>query len=160
MSGSFLRQAFTESVSAVTATKPAGLDLGTIRYEGGLKYIYVYNAGTTQISPTFAAHLQTGASDYTVTITHTAKTPGFIGVVKHTTLTTATYGWVVCQGRVTAAMSGTISGACSLLYSEDDGYIGGANAATYATALNDMYGYAYSTATDTSILVYVNSNWA
>lgn len=80
---------FNESVSAVTATQSS--ELGTIREQGGDKYIYAYNNGATQAIPGNCVMISalTGPS-FTVS-TVTSVSPVF-GVVKHATFTTGTYG--------------------------------------------------------------------
>jgi hypothetical protein len=95
--GSGLREVFGESVSAVTATAPADLSPGTIRYEDGERYLYVYNGGGQQILPGYAVR-QSGSSGYTVTVTSTAALSIPIGVVKHSTLAVGSYGWVLKNG--------------------------------------------------------------
>lgn len=95
-----------ESVSAVTATP--SVDVGSIRIEGDEKYIYAYNAGNSQISVGRAA-VVSAVSGYSVTVSSVSG--GFaVGFVKHATLTTGTYGWLVTRGfvdSVTNAMAST-----------------------------------------------------
>ncbi len=88
---------FNESVSAVTAT-PSIL-LGTHRFEQGDDYVYVYNNGTTQISVGNGCILS-GTTGYSVTVSSVTSVDTYFGVCKHTTLTTATYGWGVTRGFV------------------------------------------------------------
>jgi hypothetical protein len=94
-----LRQTFQESVSAVTATKSVDLDLGTIRYEGGRVYQYVYNKGTTAASPGYGMCLS-AATGFSVTVSSVTGVDACFGVVYNATLTTNTYGWIVKQGFV------------------------------------------------------------
>ena len=100
-----------ESVSAVTATN--SVDVGTVRQEGDEKYIYVYNAGNSQISVGHGATVS-AVSGYSVTVSSSAGDL-CIGVVKHATLTTGTYGWLVTRGFVDSlaapANSGVVAGA-------------------------------------------------
>lgn len=101
MAGSGWPIAFKETVSAVTATKPTYIGLGTLRYEANEIYQYVYNGGGEQIAPTYGCTLQSGSTNYTVTITSIASyTVGF-GLVKNATITTGTYGWVLKMGIAT-----------------------------------------------------------
>lgn len=84
-----------ESVSAVTATP--SVEVGTRRHEGDEHYVYVYNAGNSQISPGYGTTVS-GVSGYSVTVSTTTSIDLAIGFVKHATLTTGTYGWLVTQG--------------------------------------------------------------
>lgn len=85
-----------EAVSNVTATP--SVELGTRRTVGGNDYIYVYNSATdTQISPGLGVML-TATSGYSVNVSSVTSTDFMIGIVKHATLTTATYGWVLTKG--------------------------------------------------------------
>jgi hypothetical protein len=93
--------AYKESVSAVTGTKPAGIDLGTLRYEGGKMYQYIYNGGNTAIDPTMGCCLLSGATGYTVTISSVASYTVMFGLVENATITTSAYGWVLKQGIAT-----------------------------------------------------------
>lgn len=96
-----------ESVSAVTATP--SVEVGTIRIEGDEKYIYVYNAGTTQISVGKCA-VASAVSGYSVTVSSISGDFA-IGFAKHATLTTATYGWLVTRGFVDSVTNGMASTA-------------------------------------------------
>lgn len=86
---------FFESVSAVTATN--SVQLGTRLLYDGNKYVYVYNAGTTQISVGEGATVS-AVSGYSVTVSSITLADILMGVCKHVTLTTGTYGWLVCEG--------------------------------------------------------------
>jgi len=102
MAGSGYKQLNQDSASAVTATRTLGNELGDERIETSphRRYMFVYNDGGSDISPGFGCVLVSGATNYSVTVTSvTSVTPCF-GVVRHSTLTTATYGWVLKQGFV------------------------------------------------------------
>lgn len=86
-----------ESVSAVTATNT--VELGTTRVVGSESYIYVYNDGGEQVIPGKGV-VVSGLSGMSVTLSSVTGVDQLIGVVKHATLTTATYGWVVTRGFV------------------------------------------------------------
>lgn len=89
-----------ESVSSVTATPTPGLDLGTEVMYAGVKYRYVYLDGDTQALPGMGVTVS-GLSGYSVTISSVTDINDIcLGVVVHSTLTTATYGWVAIQGFV------------------------------------------------------------
>lgn len=87
-----------ESVSAVTATPT--VEIGTRRSVAGNEYLYVFNAGNTQISKGHAAILS-GVSGYSVTVSSITMTDYPVGMVKHTTLTSDTYGWLMTKGFAT-----------------------------------------------------------
>lgn len=103
---------FFESISNVTATN--SVEVGTIRQEGDELYRYVYNAGNSQIPPSYACILS-AVSGYSVTISSTTSVDFCVGVVKHATLTTGTYGWVVTQGFCQVEMEADNSGAAGAL---------------------------------------------
>lgn len=85
-----------ESVSAVTATP--SVELGTKRTVSGNDYIYVYNTGANaQISPGQGCVL-TATSGYSVSVSSVAGNDVMIGICKHATITTGTYGWVLTKG--------------------------------------------------------------
>lgn len=89
------QQAFFESVSAVTATP--SVEVGMRRTVGDETYVYCYNAGNSQIPPSYGVTLS-AVTGYSVTISTTTSVDFFVGVVKHTTLTTGTYGWIMTRG--------------------------------------------------------------
>lgn len=86
------------SVSMVTATL-GGNDPtpGDRTVYGDEKYVFVYNAGNSQISPGYGAVLS-AVTGYSVTVSSTTNADFFVGFCKHATLTTGTYGWLVTQG--------------------------------------------------------------
>ena len=130
---------FFEGVSAVTATKTAGLNLGTVRFEGGRKYQYVYNAGTTQISTGDGAII-TATTGFSVTVSSvTSVTPCF-GVCREATITTGTYGWLVKEGycNVNAAAADSMAVGDNLVLGTD----GVHQAVTGATGyMTNRHGY-------------------
>ena len=84
---------YFDALSAVTATAPADLVLGMKRVDtNGYKWVYAYNAGNSQINPTYGAIVVTGTTGYSVTLTSVADTTqNFAGVVVNATLTTAKF---------------------------------------------------------------------
>jgi hypothetical protein len=84
-----------ESVSAVTATPT--VEVGTMVEDGDEKYMYVYNTGNSQISPGYGATVS-GVTGYSVTVSSVTAADFFVGVCKHATLTTGTYGWLLVRG--------------------------------------------------------------
>lgn len=86
------------SVSMVTATLGANdPEVGTVVEEGDEKYIFVYNAGNSQISVGNGATMS-GVTGYSVTVSSVTAADLFVGVCKHATLTTGTYGWLLTRG--------------------------------------------------------------
>lgn len=108
------------SVSMVTATLgPNDPELGTVREEGANKYILVYSSN--EISKGRCATLS-GVSGYTVTVS-TADREHVLGVCKHTTLTTGTYGWLLTRGFTPIMASAAVSIATgNLLYAAANGF--------------------------------------
>ena len=93
---------FTESVSAVTATNSVAL--GSVRYESGKEYTYVYNGNTEQITTGRGVRLASAATGYTVDVAvpaiSTCSANVLFGVCVNATFTTATYGWICKRGFV------------------------------------------------------------
>lgn len=96
-----------EGVSAVTATN--SVDLGSRRTVAGAEYIYVYNAGNSQIS-TGKIAVVSALSGYSVTVSSISGDFA-VGVCKHATLTTGTYGWLLTRGFVDSMTNGMASTA-------------------------------------------------
>ncbi len=88
------------SVSMVTATLGGNdPEVGTRMTETGRDYVFVYNAGTTQISiGNGAVVTNSSTGGYSCTVTSVAGADVPLGACYHTTLTTATYGWLLTRG--------------------------------------------------------------
>lgn len=101
------------SVSMVTASPGANdPEVGTVTEENDERYMFVYNAGNSQISPGHLAVLS-AVTGYSVTVSSTSMSDVAVGVCKHTTLTTGTYGWLLRRGfglAKAAANSGIAAG--------------------------------------------------
>lgn len=98
------------SLSMVTGTLGRNdPELGATIMDGQLFYQFVYNGADTQAVPGMALVPLAGASGLTGTISSTTSADLCLGVVKHATLTTNTYGWVVVRG-VTSVKMGATSG--------------------------------------------------
>lgn len=123
-----------ESVSGVTATMGINdAEIGTEVTVGDERYIKVYNAGTTQISVGQGA-VCSGVTGYSVTVSSTSNDV-FVGVCKHSTLTTATYGWLVKKGFVSIQLATNVSCAAGAkLIAGNDGGFQGATPSTYTSA--------------------------
>jgi hypothetical protein len=110
-------------VSQVTASLgPNDPEPGYRQTVGDEDYVFVYNAGTTQISPGLGAVLS-AVTGYSVTVSSTTSVDFLVGVCKHATLTTATYGWLVTRGFTSVEMGGTSGtvAAGGLIELGDDG---------------------------------------
>lgn len=93
--GSYIRMG---SVSLVTASLGANdPQPGDICETGDEKYVFVYNNGNSQISVGYGATVS-GVTGYSVTVSSTTMLDHAVGVVKHATLTTGTYGWLLVRG--------------------------------------------------------------
>jgi hypothetical protein len=85
-------------VSMVTATPGVNdPEVGTRLRYGDEDYVFVYNAGNSQISTGYGAILS-AVTGYSVTVSSTTSVDLCVGVVKHATLTTGTYGWLLTKG--------------------------------------------------------------
>lgn len=98
---------YNESVSAVTATP--SVELGSRRIQAGEEYVYVYNDGGANINPGNGC-VMSGNTGMSVTVSSTTFFNACIGVVKHATLTTGTYGWVMTRGFSNLKMHADSSG--------------------------------------------------
>lgn len=89
--------AVEESISAVTLSP--SVDIGSRRVYKGEEYVYCYNAGGSSIIVEYGANMVTGASGYSVagTAVTDACVP-CVGIIKHATMVTAAYGWVMVKG--------------------------------------------------------------
>lgn len=95
------------SVSNVTGTRgPNDPEVGTKATVGGIEYRYVYNSGGEQISVGLGCVPDSAATGYSVTVSAATSADLVVGIVKHATLTTGTYGWVVTKG-ITKVVMGT-----------------------------------------------------
>lgn len=146
---------FNESVSAVTATNT--VELGTRKFEGKCEWVYVYNAGNSQIPPRYLVTLS-GGTGYSGTVSTVADPYSRVcGVVVNATLTTGTYGWIAKDGVVDLISSG--STAIVAGYPIIPGLDGKADAATGGTGTTGV-GFCFGkalTATTTAgtFLAYI-----
>jgi hypothetical protein len=117
-------QANFAGVSQVTSSLgPNDPEVGTRLRSGDEEYLFVYNAGNSQISPGYAA-VVSAVSGYSVTVSSTTSVDYPVGVVKHATLTTGTYGWLLTKGFGQVTMRADNSCAVGgLLVLGDDGTV-------------------------------------
>lgn len=113
--------ALPESVSNVTNTN--SVNLGEVRFKDGEEYIYVYNAGAQQILPGQFGVLSAN-SGYSVTVSSITMYDYPIGFVKHTTITTGAYGWLLTRGFVQAKFASNTGAAINdLLMPASQGFV-------------------------------------
>lgn len=86
-------------------------DLGTWLIKDDEEYQFVYNAGNSQIPPSYGCVLS-AVTGYSVTISSTSGKKCF-GIVKHATLTTGAYGWVLKKGFCQVEMGTNLSMAAN-----------------------------------------------
>ncbi|GAG48265.1 unnamed protein product, partial [marine sediment metagenome] len=122
-------------VSGVVSSLPIGYQLGEEREQDGYHYRLMYSTANSDVAPGFIlSPLNTGANGpYSGTITTTSDTRAGngAGVVRHTTLTTNTYGWVCTRGypvTLAGSLASGVTGA-SLMVAADGGV------APYATSV-------------------------
>lgn len=100
---------YEETASAVT-TDPS-VDLGARRIYEGEEFVYCYNAGSEQAIAGEGVRIVTGASGYS--ISNSGVTDVFnpcVGLIKHATLTTGAYGWVMVKGYQSVEMVSATTG--------------------------------------------------
>jgi hypothetical protein len=102
-------------VSQVTATLGSNdPQVGDRCEEGGNSYVFVYNNGTSQISPGYGATV-TAATGYSCPVSTITATDWVIGVCKNATITTNTYGWLVTPRICDCHHAGDLLSCCGRL---------------------------------------------
>lgn len=131
--------------SMVTATLGVNdPELGTRCHWQGAEYVFVYNAGTTQISIHQGA-IVTGTSGYSVTVSSVTLTDELAGVCTHATMATGTYGWLQTKGWAIVAMGANNSAAVGeRLCLGTDGNFGRVGSANTDTVLAGSVGKVMS----------------
>lgn len=106
---------FFGGISGVTATRGSkDPELGTrVNFEGN-EYLYIYNGADSDIVPGKIASPLAATTSFTGTVSSVASYGLPFGVVKHTTLTTNTYGWVLTRGYAPAYTSLAIAAGIGL----------------------------------------------
>lgn len=84
-----------EGVSAVTATP--SVEVGTRRVIGDEEYIYVHNAGNSELH-TGKLYTASAVTGYSVTVSTTTSVDLPLGICKHATIATGYYGWGMTRG--------------------------------------------------------------
>lgn len=97
------------SVSMVTASLGSkDPQLGSRVNVAGNEYVFVYNSGNSEIQTGYAA-VANSYTDYSCTVSSTGQIDRVLGVVKHATLTTGTYGWLLTRGFGSLVVSSTVA---------------------------------------------------
>jgi hypothetical protein len=112
-------------VSATTTTLGTNdPELGSRAVFDGEDYTFVYNDGGEQISKGYFCVIS-GNTGYSVTVSSVTQVSPAFGVVKHATMATATYGWVLTRGfsDVKSEMASTAIAAGDNLCLADDGQV-------------------------------------
>lgn len=147
-------QAFFGGVSLVTATRGVNdPQVGDVWRNGDEDYIFVYNAGNSQISTGQCATIS-GVTGYSVTVSTVTGADLIVGVCHHATLTTGTYGWLARKGFVRVKMGASDSCVTGqvltvgvdgtwALKSQATGYVGNVNAKSVESIASAASGYAY-----------------
>ncbi len=99
-------------VSSVTTTLGTNdPELGAEIRVGPNDYRFMYNASNSDCAPTYGVILSAAASSYSITNTSTTGVHQLQGVVKHSTLSTGQYGWVLTRGWTQVEMEADNSAA-------------------------------------------------
>lgn len=102
------------SVSMVTTSLGANdAEVGTKRTVDGRDYVLVYNEGGASAMVGAGVVFNSAATGYSVTVSAATSADFVVGVVRHATLTTGAYGWVVTKG-VTPIQMGATSGTVAV----------------------------------------------
>lgn len=106
-------------VSHVTATLGTTTpEVGDIFTVGDEVYQWVYNAGNSQINPGHGC-VFSAVTGYSVTVSSTTLVDFCVGVCKHATITTGTYGFLMKRGFVAIEMGANASAATGELVTLD-----------------------------------------
>lgn len=81
---------------------------------GDEEYLFVYNDGNSQVSPGYGMTVS-GVTGYSGTVSTTTSVDFIIGVCKHATMATGSYGWLVTKGFAPVQMEADNSAAAGEL---------------------------------------------
>lgn len=150
-------QVLEESVSQVTATPSVAL--GSRRVFQGEEYVYCYNSGGAQASINLGVKVITGASGYS--IAQTSVTDVFnpcVGVVKHSTMAAADYGWVMVRGFATVkVVSASTADYKMLALGAAGSFIEASGTTTLGTAVAVGYALSHNTAAAGSVYAFIKT---
>ncbi len=86
-------------VSMVTATLGANdPQTGDRCSDGGVEYVFVQNTGAASASIQLGMCPTTGAAGYSCTVSTVTDADVLVGVVRHVTIPTSSYGWLATRG--------------------------------------------------------------
>lgn len=104
-----------------TSLGPNDPEVGTVCRAGDENYVFVYNAGNSQINPTYGA-VMSAVTGYSVTVSSTTSVDFLVGVCKNSTIATGEYGWLMTKGFCVVEMEADNSCAAGqLLALAEDG---------------------------------------
>lgn len=140
-------------ISGVTSSRGSkDPQVGAEAIYAGVKYVYIYNAGTTQISKGNVCVPATATAGYSCTVS-SAVYGQPVGVCVHATLTTGTYGWVATKGTVEVSAASACAQGTALCVGANGAF------ATYVCGTTGKeYGYSVSASSGSTGLVtaYIN----
>jgi len=100
-------------VTASLTSRHAQLGMETFD-EDGNKYVWAYNAGNSEIGPGLGCVLQLGVSTaYSMTLSAVTSADLVVGVVKHASIPTGNYGFLLTRGVGVAEMGATSGSVAS-----------------------------------------------
>ena len=115
-----------ESVSCTTATP--SVDIGTVRFHGGIQYMYMYNAGGEGYKGAPCWVTATSAMDFVTTYATFAALSAagadgfaFAGVLHNATCAAGSYAWVAQRGLLNCRPSSSAIAAGDAVIAGDDG---------------------------------------
>jgi len=100
-------------VTASLSSKHPQLGAETFDSDGN-KYVWAYNDCNSEIGKGFGCVLQSGVSTaYSMTLSAATSADFVVGVVKHTSIPTGNYGWLLTRGGGVAEMGATSGSVAS-----------------------------------------------
>jgi hypothetical protein len=149
---------FEETPSATTQTP--SVSIGQRRIWAGEEYVYCYNAGAGAISTTVGVKFITGASGYSIAAT--SLTDVFnpcVGVVKHTSMLTADYGWVLVKGFSNVKVVSALTGDYRMLALGAAGsFIEASGTTTLGTGTKCAMALSHNTGAGGLVYAFINPN--
>lgn len=101
--------------SHVTATLSANHpEVGAVMRDGDEEYVWVYNAGSSAIAPSYGATVS-AVTGYSVTISSTTSVDILVGVCKNASIGVGEYGWLLRYGFCAVEMEADNSAAAGQL---------------------------------------------
>ncbi len=142
-----------EGISQVTATP--NHDVGDRCFYKGEEYVYCYLADDTQATIGNGVKLVTGCSGFSVAATSLTDVANpCVGVVKHVTMTTNTYGWVMVKGFASVVMNSATTGDYVAIALSTSGKFKQAEPNTATAGSSVVAGYALDADTGAGGSVY------